>query len=154
MFTQVLNRNLIKTVLFLERKFTCVHRSPVGFGLILFTRVHNRIGRKHFPPKQTKESHLLTKFNKHGQMRGKFILLNLKSIGKIVESYAFKIYRTAVCLQESRQQTPSEKESFVKYQERQIYNKILNLTSIISPANPNFSKLTKGYRDINVTACN
>ena len=31
MFTQVLNRNLIKPVSFLERKFACVHRGPVGF---------------------------------------------------------------------------------------------------------------------------
>ena len=31
MFTQVLNRNPIKPVLFLERKFACVHRGPVGF---------------------------------------------------------------------------------------------------------------------------
>ena len=31
MFTQVLNRNPIKPVLFLERKFNCVHRAPVGF---------------------------------------------------------------------------------------------------------------------------
>ena len=45
-----------------------------------------------------KKSHLLTKFIKHRQIRGKFILLNLKSIGKIVQSYPFKIYRIAVCL--------------------------------------------------------
>ena len=31
MFTQVLNRNPIKPVLFLERKFVCVKRVPVGF---------------------------------------------------------------------------------------------------------------------------
>ena len=31
MFTQVLNHNSIKPVLFLERKFACVHRGPVGF---------------------------------------------------------------------------------------------------------------------------
>ena len=31
-----------------------------------------------------------------------------------------------------------------------IYNKILNLTSTVSSADPNFSKLTKGYRDTNV----
>ena len=45
-----------------------------------------------------KKSHLLTKFIKHRRKRGKFILLNLKGIGKIVESFAFKIYRTVVCL--------------------------------------------------------
>ena len=45
-----------------------------------------------------KKSHLLTKFIKHCRTRGKFILLNLKGIGKIVESFAFKIYRTVVCL--------------------------------------------------------
>ena len=31
MFTQVPNRNPIKLVLFLERKFACVHRGPVRF---------------------------------------------------------------------------------------------------------------------------
>ena len=31
MFTQVLNRNPIKPVLFLKHKFACVHRGPVGF---------------------------------------------------------------------------------------------------------------------------
>ena len=30
--------------------------------------------------------------------RGKFILPNLQSIGKIVESFAFKIYHIVVCL--------------------------------------------------------
>ena len=39
-----------------------------------------------------KKSHLLTKFIKHRRTRGKFILPNLKSIGKIVGSFAFKIY--------------------------------------------------------------
>ena len=88
--------------------------------LVLFPRVHNRIGRKHFPPEQHKKSHLLIKFNKHCRTRGKFILLNLKSIVKIVVSFAFKIYRIVVCLQESRQQTPSEeKKSFVRYQENE-----------------------------------
>ena len=46
-----------------------------------------------------KKSHLLTKFNNwHRRTRGKFILLNLKSIGKIVESLALKIYRKVLCL--------------------------------------------------------
>ena len=31
MFTQVMNHNPIKPVLFLERKFACVHRGPVSF---------------------------------------------------------------------------------------------------------------------------
>ena len=66
-----------------------------------------------------KKSHLLTKFIKHRRTRGKFILPNLKSIGKIVERFAFKIYQIAVCLYGSRQQTLSEKESFVKYQENE-----------------------------------
>ena len=43
-----------------------------------------------------KKSHLLTKFSKHCRTRGKFILPNLKSIGKIVESFAFKIYQIVV----------------------------------------------------------
>ena len=70
------------------RKFACVHRCPVrfrtGFG---------------FGQNKQKKSHLLTKFNNwHRRTRGKFILLNLKSIGKIVESFAFKIHQTVVCL--------------------------------------------------------
>ena len=35
-----------------------------------------------------------------------------------------------------------------------MHNKMLNLTSTVSSADPNFSKLTKGYRDTNVTAGN
>ena len=31
MFTQVLNRNPIKPILFLERKLACVHRGPISF---------------------------------------------------------------------------------------------------------------------------
>ena len=56
-FTQVPNWNPIKPVLFLGRKFACVHRGQSVFVpvLALFTRVHNRIGRKHFPPKQPKK---------------------------------------------------------------------------------------------------
>ena len=56
-FTQVPNRDPIKPVLFLERKFAYVHWGQSVFVpvLVLFTRVHNRIGRKHFLPKQTKE---------------------------------------------------------------------------------------------------
>ena len=45
-----------------------------------------------------KKSHLLTKFIKHRRTKGKFILLDLKSIGRIVESFAFKIYRIVICL--------------------------------------------------------
>ena len=37
--------------------------------------------------------------------------MNLKGIGKIVESFAFTIYHTVVCLQGSRQQTLLENES-------------------------------------------
>ena len=40
-------------------------------------------------------------------------------IGKIVESFAFKIYHIVVCLWGSEQQTLLEKESFVKYQENE-----------------------------------
>ena len=47
------------------------------------------------------------------------MLQNLKSIGEIVESFAFKFYRILVCLYGSRQQTLSEEESFVKYQENE-----------------------------------
>ena len=44
----------------------------------------------------------------------------------------------------------------MKYQgnEMKIYNKILHLTFAVSSADPYFSKVTKGYRDTNVTACN
>ena len=45
-----------------------------------------------------KKSHLLRKFIKHRRRKGKFILPNLKSIGKIIESFAFKIYQIVVCL--------------------------------------------------------
>ena len=44
-FTQAPN---VKPVLFLEPKFACVHRRTVHFRtgfLVLFTRIHNRIGR-------------------------------------------------------------------------------------------------------------
>ena len=56
-FTRVPNRNRIKPVWFLERKFACVQRGQSVFVpvFVLFTREHNRIGRKHFPPKRTKE---------------------------------------------------------------------------------------------------
>ena len=37
MFTQVLNRNPIKPVLFLERKFACVHRDPCPVGFCICT---------------------------------------------------------------------------------------------------------------------
>ena len=67
--------------------------------LVLFTWVHNRIDCKLISHQnKQKKSHLLTKCNKHCRTRGKFILLNLESIGKIVEIFAFKIYRIVVCL--------------------------------------------------------
>ena len=51
-FTQVPNRNPIKPVWFLERKFACVYKGLSVFVpvLVLFTWVHNRVGRKHFLP--------------------------------------------------------------------------------------------------------
>ena len=67
--------------------------------LVLFTRstIVSVVNISH--QNKQKKSHLLTKFNKWGRRtKGKFILLNLKSIGKIVESFAFKIYRIVVCL--------------------------------------------------------
>ena len=121
-FTQVPNRNAIKPVRFLKRKFACVHRGQSVFVpvLVLFTigyTIVSVVNTSH--QNKQKKSHLLTKFVKHHRTRGKFILPNLKSIGKIVESFAFKIYQIVVCLQGSRQQTLLEKESFVKYQENE-----------------------------------
>ena len=57
-FTQVPNRNPIKPVLFLERKFAaCVHmgsvRFRIGFGSVY--RGTQLYRRKYFPHKQTKE---------------------------------------------------------------------------------------------------
>ena len=93
-FTQVPNCDPIKPVLFLERKFACVHRGPVRFRTD-FGSVHTDTQSYRsltFPIKtQQKNSHLLTKFNnRHRRTRGKFILLNLKSIGNIVESLHLK----------------------------------------------------------------
>ena len=57
-FTQVSNRNFIKPVWFLKRKFACVHRGQSVFVpvLVLFTRVHSHIGRKTFPTKTNKRN--------------------------------------------------------------------------------------------------
>ena len=48
---------------------------------------------------------------------GKFIQLILNSIGKIVESFALK--SNSSLFVRRRQQTPSEKESFVRHQENE-----------------------------------
>ena len=50
--------------------------------------------------------------------------------------------------------TIREREFCEIARKKKIYNIILNLTSMVSSANPNFSKQTKGYRDMNITACN
>ena len=107
------NCNPIKPVLFLERKLPVFTRSsPFLYRFWFCSHGYTNVSVVNFPSKLTKEISFAYKINTwHRRTRGKFILLNLKSIGKIVKSFAFEIYRIAVCLQESRQQTPSEKES-------------------------------------------
>ena len=70
---------------FSYRFWFCSH----GYTMVSVVNISHKIKQR--------KSHLLTKFIKHLRTRGKFILLNLKSIGKIVESFAFKIYRIVVC---------------------------------------------------------
>ena len=77
-FTQVRNRNPIKPVLFLERKFACIHNGPVRFrtGFGFYSHGYTIVSVLNISHQnKQKKSHLLTKFNKHRRKRGKFILL-------------------------------------------------------------------------------
>ena len=124
----------IKPVLFLEHKFACVHRGSQG--LISFSyrfwfcshgyTIVSVVNISH--QNKQKKPHLLTKFNKHRRTRGKFILLNLKSIGKIVGTFAFKIYRIIVYQYKNQDNKHHQrKRVFLRYQQ----NENLQSTTVI-----------------------
>ena len=85
-FTQIPTRDPIKPVRFPERKFAFLHSGQSVFVpvLVLFTRVHNRIGRKHFPPKQTKEMSFAELQNSSNTAEREviYIPLNLEALAK------------------------------------------------------------------------